>query len=237
MARVDLRQAHQDAFLLERPLELSKFNQRQHLYVVGSAANEGLIEAIGYWKGQGLSVEFLPYRIYDIEGKRYFEFFSFPYDRHRNPAAVKGVLFDTNRTYDEESIWEMMERSRVAAYGDIKYVVDYLNRGDIVFFYHKLNGIVAAGVVVGPVRAEGEEERYRDVRFLTPVPNRQTGIQRAMSAAQVSQATGKSFFWARTIKVPYLDHREAESLLSELKKVLSPTSNDALERTGEQASG
>jgi hypothetical protein len=69
-------------------------------------------------------VEFLPYRIYDVGGTRYFEFFSFPYDRHRNPSAVKGVLFDTNRSYDQDAVWEMMEKSRVAAYGEIKYVVE-----------------------------------------------------------------------------------------------------------------
>ena len=232
LARLDLRQAHRDAFQLEHALEPSAFNRRQHLYIVGSAANERLIDAIDYWKIQGLSVEFLPYRIYEIQGNRYFEFFSFPYDRHRNPATAKGVLFDTNRTYDENSVWEMMEKGRVAAYGDLKYVVEYLNPGDIVFFYHKGPGIVAAGVVSGPVRSEGDDERYREIRFLTPVPSRAAGIQRAMAAAQVSQATAKSFFWARTIKVPYLDRLEAQSLLSELNKVLSPTSNDPLERTG-----
>lgn len=120
LARLDLRQAHLDALQLEHPLEPSNFNRRQHLYIVASAGNERLIEAIDYWKNQGLSVEFLPYRIYEIQGTRYFEFFSFPYDRHRNPATVKGVLFDTNRTYDEDSVWEMMEKSRVAAYGDLK---------------------------------------------------------------------------------------------------------------------
>jgi len=105
----ELRDAHKDAFQLDISLEPTRFNERQYLYVVGNAANEALIDAIDYWKGQGLSVEFLPYRIYDVQGTRYFEFFSFPYDRHRNPSAVRGVLFDTNRSYDENSVWEMME--------------------------------------------------------------------------------------------------------------------------------
>jgi hypothetical protein len=219
---VPLREAHKEAFQLDSPLEPTSFNRRQHLYVVGNAANEALIDAIDYWKLQGLSVEFLPYRIYDVDGTRYFEFFSFPYDRHRNPSAVKGVLFDTNRSYDENLVWEMMEKSRVAAYGDIKYVVEYLNPGDIVFFYHKWAGLVAAGEVRGPVRREGEEEQYRDVRFLTPVPNRQSGLTRAMPASDITKATGRNFFWARTIKVPYLDRAEAQTLLTELNKVLSP---------------
>ena len=218
----DLRSAHKDAFQLDTALEPTKFNGRQHLYVVGNAANEALIDAITYWKCQGLSVEFLPYRIYDVDGIRYFEFFSFPYDRHRNPSAVKGVLFDTNRSYDEDSVWEMIEKSRVAAYGDIKYVVEYLSPGDIVFFYHKSVGLVAAGEVHGPVRQDGAEEQYRDVRFLTPVPDRQTGLGRAMPPSEITKVTGRNFFWARTIKVPYLDREEALKLVAELRKVLLP---------------
>ena len=115
----------------------------------------------------------------------------------------------------------MMEKKRVAAYGDIKHVVEYLNPRDIVFFCHKWVGVIAAAEVTGSPRSEGEDEEYRDVKFLTPVPTRGEGIQRAMTAAQVSQVTGRTFFWARTIKVPYLDRNEAQKLLTELNNILS----------------
>ncbi len=216
-----LPEAHKDAFQLERPLLPSEFNRRQHLIVIGSAANEALMDAVGYWKKQGLSADFIPYRIYRISGQEYFEFFSLPYDRHQNPATRKGVLFDTNRSWDENSIWEMMEKSRVAAYGDVKYVVEYLNPKDIVFYSHKGVGVIAAAEVIGPVRREGDDEQYRDVRFLTPVPKREIGPTAYMPVSEVSRVTGKSFFWARTIKVPYLTSEEAVGLLAELRKVLT----------------
>ncbi len=227
-SEAELRTAHKEAFQLDTVLEPTRFNQRQHLYIVGSAANEELIDAIDYWKRQGLSVQFLPYRIYDVGGARYFEFFSFPYDRHRNPSAVKGVLFDTNRSYDENSVWEMMEHSRVAAYGDVKYVVEYLSPGDIVFFYHKSVGLVAAGEVHGPVRRNGDDEQYRNVRFLTPVPQRQTGFGAAMPPSEITRITGRNFFWARTIKVPYLDCDEAQRLVAELSTRLAAHSTGKL---------
>jgi len=220
MSIVELREAHREAFQLESALQPSDFNRRQHLYVVGSAANEDLISAIEYWRRQGLSVEFLPYRIYDIDGQRYLEFFSIPFDRHRNPASIKGVLFDTNRSYDEDAIWAMMEKRRVAAYGDVKRVVEYLNPRDVVFFYHKWVGVVAAAEILpGPPKYDGEDEEYRDVRFLTSVPSRGSEL-RAVTAAQVSQVTGKTFFWARTIKVPYLSREETRKLLIEVKRVV-----------------
>jgi hypothetical protein len=181
------------------------------------------INAVDYWKKKGLLVDFIPYRIYEIGKEKYFEFFSIPYDKHLNLKNTKGVLFDTNKSYDENAVWEMMEKSRVAAYGDIKYVIDYLQPKDIVFFSHKGYGIIAAAEVTGKrkVDVDDEEEWYRNVKFLTPKPSRGEEITRYMSFGGVSEATGKSFYWARTIKVPYLSKAEADSLLKELKKALS----------------
>lgn len=126
-----------------------------------------------------MSVDFLPYRIYSIGQQHYFEFFALPYDRHQNPTSIKGVLFDTNRSYDEDKIWEMMEKKRVAAYGDMKHVVDYLNTKDIIFFSHKWVGIIAAAEVIGPAKDDGTDERYRDVKFLTPFPIKSTGLPKS----------------------------------------------------------
>ena len=119
----NLTKAHQEAFNLEEPLDTKELNNKQHLIVIGSAADDSLISAVDYWKRSGISIEFLPYRIYELGNEKYFEFFALPYDKHKNPGDVKGVLFDTNRTYDEKAIWYMMEQSRVAAFGDKKGVV------------------------------------------------------------------------------------------------------------------
>lgn len=215
----NLVQAHREAFNLEHPLDAKEFNTKQHLIVIGSAADENLISAVDYWKKQGVSIEFLPYRIYEIGNDKYFEFFASPYDKHKNPGDVKGVLFDTNRSYDEDSIWYMMENSRVAAFGGAKRFVEYVYAGDIVFFSHTGVGLVAAGKVIGGIKVPDDKTLYRDVEFITTIPKRGESIK-AMPFAKVSEVTGKSFFWARTIKVPYLLREEAENLAKELKEYL-----------------
>ena len=216
----DLCLAHKVAFDLERPLDAKEINSRQHLVVIGSAADENLINAVDYWQKQRISISFLPYRIYDLSGEQYFEFFALPYDKHKNPADAKGVLFDTNRSWDEEAIWYMMEKARVAAFGDAKRFVGYLYPGDFVFFSHAREGIMAGATVRnGPVRATDDETWYRDVEFITPIPTRDNEY-RAMPFEKVSEITGKRFFWARTIKVPYLSKDEAENLAEELRKYL-----------------
>lgn len=218
---LELRDDHCEAFFLDEPLATDRFNSHQLLRVVGHAADDELVRIADYWKRQGLDLDFLPYRIYELGGRLYLEFFSPPYDRHRNPAHKKGVLFDTNASWDQNSVWEMMENSRVAAYGDAKRFVRHVYPGDIVFFYHRGRGVIAAREVASQVREAGPEHLYRDVRFLTPIPTRNDGISKAVSAASVSQATGRSFFWARTIKVPYLSLEESQGLLEELRRILA----------------
>ena len=80
---------------------------------------------------------------------------------------------------------------------------------------------MAAAEVIGPSKDDGPEESYRDVKFLTPVPTRSGGISKFMPFSQVCSVTGKSFFWARKIKVPYLSREESQILLVKLKKILA----------------
>lgn len=212
-----LVEAHRDAFQLEHSLEPKEINRKQHLIIIGSAADESLITSVDYWKKNGLSIDFLPYRIYELGGEKYFEFFAPPYDKHKNPLDVKGVLFDTNRTYDENGIWHMLENRRLEAYDDAKRFVTHVNEGDIVFFSHKWCGIVAAGKVKGKVYKQDDDTWYREVDFLTKVPKRNSNLP-YMPFSEVSDFLGKSFFWARTIKVPYLTKQESLLLVNELKK-------------------
>lgn len=217
---IELTKAHQEAFNLEHPLDEKEFNSKQHIIIIGSAANNKLITSVDYWKKKGLSIDFLPYRVYELGDEKYFEFFALPYDKHINPGNTKGVLFDTNRSYNENSIWYMMDNSCIAAFGDAKRFVKHVNPGDIVFFSHKWEGLVAAAKVKNTEIKKPEEEiRYREVEFITPIPEEGKKIK-AMPFKKVSKITDKSFFWARTIKVPYLSKEDAEKLAKELKNFL-----------------
>ena len=218
----ELREAHQETFGLEEPLDTSQFNRRQELRVVGNAADTKIIEAVEYWTGQGLDLSFVPYRIYTIGGSHYFEFFAKPNDRRINPADRKGVLFDTNRSYNQGAVWDMIERKRVTAYGGSKDQADYLNRGDIVFYYDKGDGVIAGAKVTSETKEDGDDERYHDVEFLTPIPRGEEDLF-PMSPSAVEDVTGASFYWARTVKYPYLTYQQAEELLGALRDHLAGT--------------
>ena len=228
---VELREAHRETFGLAKPLEDDRFNRNQKMYVIANSAEEDLVNAVSYWRNRRLEIEFLPYRVYEIGGEQYFEFFSKPFDVHPNPAHKKGVLFDTNASYDlpGQSTWveRMITQKRVSAYGDVKGAVDYLQKGDIVFYYQKGHGIVAAARIVGnsPRDFKQDEERYWDVEFLTQTPTSFQSPYVALSLAEIRGATGLNFYLARTLKVPYLKPEQAEKLLRCAVHKLGPAQN------------
>jgi hypothetical protein len=121
----------------------------------------------------------------------------------------------------------MMEKKRVSAYGSRKEEVHRLSKGDLVFYYHKGQGIVAgAEVTGGKVMADAaHDELFWTVKFLTAIPERDKPIH-AFSVADIRRVTGKNFFWARTAKVPYLSLTEAQKLLDEVRKCLGDSRGD-----------
>lgn len=215
----DLAEAHREDFQLDRTLTPAEFNRNQHLYVVGSAANETLAKSLTYWKSKGLSVEFIPYRIYKLGDQLYFEFFSKPHDLHINPNQIKGVILDTNRTYNEECVWDMLKKKRASAYGDVAYVADYIKKRDFVFLSHRNYGIVAAGEATSSTKGEYDEERYVEIKWLTKIPSKDEGIKKYLPFSDVTKLLGHGFFWARTLKTPYLSAEESTLLFNELKRI------------------
>lgn len=220
---INLAERHKDVFELENQLSEDQFNNNQHMWVVGSAANDSLIRGVNFWKNKGLSIDFLPYRIYRISEELYFEFFAKPYDGHINPGNTKGIIFDTNKSYDKEgkisSLESMISQNRISAYGSRKDAVKSLKKDDLVFYYHKGKGIVAAAKVSGRRIKKEPDEWYWDVEFLTRVP-KDFNDPKAMSYKEVKKVTDQQYFMARIQKAPYLSYEEAEHLLDELKLLL-----------------
>lgn len=56
-------------------------------------------------------------------------------------------MFDTNKSYNENDIWDMFDKSKISAYGNASKFVNYLNAGDYVFYYHVGYGVVGVGMV------------------------------------------------------------------------------------------
>lgn len=219
----DLAEEHKSAFDLENELKHSEFNKKQKLVIVGNSMDLKLIESIDFWKAQGIDIEFIPYRIYKIEEEYYFEFFSKPHDFHLNPRERKAVLFDTNKSYDEneEGLFDMLSEGKISSYGSAKRFVNYLNRNDIVLYYRKGYGVIGAGIVTSENSIENGNERYKKVKIVTQIPVNKLQLDelKYISASELKETLNKDFYFASTIKKPYLTYQEGEVLIDILNDI------------------
>ena len=128
---------------------------------------------------------------------------------------ARGILFDTNKAYDESAVWDMMENSKISAYGNLQYLIDGLNPEDIIFFYQSGKGIIAAGKVTEGNAIENPEndEKYCNVIFSTQVPNQEEGIINFLRPEEITQVTNRTFAYISTIKYPILDQAQSANLL------------------------
>ena len=210
-----LKLAHKEAFGLDLPLEPHQFNREQKLIIVGSSSDNELIKAVDYWKAQGVSIDFIPYRIYEMGNDYYFEFFSKPYDTHVNPRDRKGIIFDTNYAYDRDAIWDMLGNHKVSSYGSVADAVNSFKKGDYVLYYHKGYGIVAAGKIKSTAKVNKqntETEKYCDVELLTPEISKDGDIK-YIKYSELCELLDKNFYLARTAKVPYLSEEESQKVV------------------------
>lgn len=188
------------------------------MYIIGSSSDLEFIEVIDYLKNKGLNIDFIPYRIYEFEKKKYLEFFAKPYD-YSFSNAKKGVIFDTNATYDHKAVLDMLENKKISAYGKAKKFVNRFNKGDYVFYYQKGMGIIAVGKIKSKVIKENEDkdEAFHTVEIISPKDTDITALK-SISASELKEICNKEFYFASTVKFPYLSEEEAKILMEKLQE-------------------
>ena len=216
---LELKNAHKEAFGLDKALDESEFNKKQKKVIVGNSLDISLINAVEYWKNKKLDIDFLPYRFYKINKEIYFELFAKPYDYHLNVLDKKGIIFDTCRSYYENAVWDMFKDKKISAYNSASKFIKSFNKGDYVFYYHKGWGIIGAGIIKSSqpkeISSNKGRELYHTVELLTPVIANENEIKYILPS-EICELLGKNFYWASTTKKPYLTEKESKKLVDEL---------------------
>ncbi len=211
-----LDEIHQKIFHLENPLLHSQFNKERHLYLFGEAEDDNLISLITSVDSCH-DTELIPYQIYDIQGKYYYQFLSVQYHTQRHRLSFKGVLFDISYCNIKIDTWDSEQESRIYVHGSNQYFVDYFYPADIVFFFQQDRGIFAAAEVIWSAGGEDHESKYSLVDFLTPKFRLESSSRSYLSFERIMQITGKSYFWAKAIKKPDFTGDESDKILKELE--------------------
>ena len=134
-------------------------------------------------------------------------------------SACKGIMFDTNISYSDTNESEMILGNKIAAYGDAKRYIDSFRKGDYALFYSKGRGIIAVGQIVTDTPTEVADEKYHSVRMIVPEKfNGDVKALPALSPNEIKTILKRNFYWASTIKTPFLTGAQVEMLIRELKK-------------------
>lgn len=139
-------------------------------------------------------------------------------------SEQKGIIFDTNKTYSTSAAFEMLTGDKVSVYWKKPGFLDCFQRNDLIFYYIKGWGIVAAGEIISDEQvAEGDDhELYKTVRMLVPaaIPQKEESLA-VISPGELKELLGHNFYWAQAAKRPYLSKQECEAILALLREKYS----------------
>ena len=138
------------------------------------------------------------------------------------PPTKKGIIFDTNKAYSETATLHMLTSDKISAYDNAGKYIDSFNVGDVVFYYISGRGVVAAGEICSDTQIcdSNPEEKYKTVRLLVPksIPKTESELKNIWPS-EIKTLFGHNFFWATTMKRPFLNEEQSNRLIEELEKL------------------
>ncbi len=158
---LSLKENHREYFGLDKSLEEGDFNGKQNFIVVTNGMDQKTIEAIEYWKSQGVNIDGLIYWVYSIEDRNFIEIDRYMPNKELLDYETNNYIINTNYNNYKEAHKEMLERQIAAAYvTGWKEKIDRLQVRDRVFLYKSGDGIVAFGLV----NSERKTEDWKKIR-------------------------------------------------------------------------
>lgn len=196
---LSLKANHCKYFGLDEPLEKKDFNLEQNFIVVTNGMDQKSLEAIEYWKSQGLNIDGLIYWVYQIDGKAFIEINRYMPDKNKLDYETNNYILNTNYTNNKNSHNEMLDRKIAAAYvTGWKEKIDKLQEGDKVFLYKSGAGIVALGKVEGKRKSE-EWNGKRDDKYYVSLTEFKDVSSNAISASEMKSIRGKGYPFITTM--------------------------------------
>jgi hypothetical protein len=163
--KVDLQLAHKRYFALDEELKQSDFNRKQHFLVVVNGLDQKTIEAILYWKKNGLSIDGIVYWVFKIKDEFYIEFNMYSPIENLLEYETSYYVLNTNYSNKPQNTDDMLREHKAAAYyPGWREKIQKLQKGDTVFLYKSGTGIIAYGIADGELQ-KAECDGYPDYEY------------------------------------------------------------------------
>ncbi len=192
-----LATAHKSYFDLAEELCPARFNRKQKFVVVTAGIDLKTLDAIQYWRQNGLPIESITFHVYKHGDEFLLDLTSYSPTPDDYIGLISGDwVVNTCATYEKDAYQEMLTACKAAAYYDRKGAVDRIQKGDRVFLYHTGVGIIAGGRATKGVQVcdrggNKDAEHYIPVQFdLQADPMKER--HRCVFAWEINRALGTS---------------------------------------------
>jgi len=180
------------------------FNRQQHFVVITNGTDLDTRNAIKYWRDKGLLIESIVYWVYEIGGQYIFEFD--PYNPEREVIMEeegKNYVVNTNLTWSKTDYRDMLDNKKAAAYDERRYSIKNLKKGDTVFLYHNVVGVIAYGRVQGGYKEKFREHTKRKEYYVDLIfdwvtdPDKEP--DKGVKAWQINKELGSQYAFRQTV--------------------------------------
>lgn len=173
-------------------LKKEEYNQQQHFLIVTNGLDQKTVEAIAYWKKNGLNIDAIIYWVFEINGEHFIEFNMYsPIEGFLEYESSNYVL-NTNYSNCKQHHEDMLKEHKAAAYcTGWKEKIEKLQKGDTVFLYQSGVGIVAYGIASGKLEKK-DNDGIPDDEYFTSL-DKFTVLKTPLSASRMKEITNQGF--------------------------------------------
>lgn len=199
-SHTDLYETHKNYFELNDSSALSKsdFNRQQHFLIITNGLDQKTVEAISYWKKNGLNIDAIIYWVFEINGEYFIEFNMYsPIEGYLEYEGYNYVL-NTNYSNNKQHTDDMLREHKAAAYyPGWREKISRFQKGDTIFLYKSGFGIVAYGTANGKLEMK-DCDGYADYEYFMHLDNFHI-LSKPMSAAEMKKITQQGFPFRTTL--------------------------------------
>lgn len=216
-SNIELAKLHQKYFDLsdENKLKKSEYNSNQHFLIVTNGLDQDTVNAIRYWKNNGLSIDAIIYWVFEIGNEHYIEFNMYsPIEGYLEYESNNYVL-NTNDSNNKNSTDAMLKEHKAAAYyPGWREKIEKLQRGDTVFLYKSGSGIIAYGIANGKLEKK-ECDGNKDYEYYMHLDNF-TVLTKPLTASKMKEVTKQGFPFRTTLF--NISEECKDKIIEEIKK-------------------
>lgn len=216
-SNVELLEIHKQYFDLpdDKALRKSDFNMHQHFLIVTNGLDQNTVDAIRYWKNNGLSIDAIIYWVFEINGEHYIEFNMYSpiegYLEYEGNNYVLNTNYSNNKNHTDDMI---NEQKAAAYYPGWREKIGKLQRGDTVFLYKSGYGIIAYGMADGKLEKK-DCDGYKDYEYYMHLDDF-TVLKKPLSASKMKELTKQGFPFRTTMF--YMSEECKDIIMKEIKK-------------------